>query len=94
MSSAHWQGGFVFNPVYNMLGIQRRIRGCCPRKGYHLALRHLFVLMLPCSATHLRRASLFVPHSIQLRGHELPEARVFTLYLLQVVPMSEDYHDY
>jgi hypothetical protein len=50
--------------------------------------------MPPCSATHLRRVSLFVPHSIQLRGHELTEAGVFALHLLQVVPMSKDYHNH
>ena len=64
----------------------------CPRRGGHLAPRHLFVRLLPpCSAIYFRRASLFFPHSIQLRGHELPEARVFTLYLLQVVPMSKTF---
>lgn len=67
--------------------------GRCHRRGGHLAPRRLFVLLSPCSAIHYRRASLFFPHSIQLSGHELPEPRVFTLYLLQVVPMSKDYHN-
>jgi hypothetical protein len=67
--------------------------GHCPRRGDHLAPRHLLVLLPLCSAIHVGRASLFFSHSIQLCGHELPEARVFTLYLLQVVPMSKDYHN-
>jgi hypothetical protein len=68
----------------------------CPPGGHDLAPRRLtgiFVLLPPCAAVHIRdndrRASLF-PRGTQLRGHKLPEARVFTLYLLKVVPMSEE----
>lgn len=69
----------------------------CPRGSYNLAPRRLIgisalVLLLSCAVVHIRdsdiRASLFLRPSIQLRGHELPEARAFTLYLFsEVVPM-------
>lgn len=68
-----------------MVKIQRRIEESEHSLHRHnrLAPCYPFVLFLPHSAIHFRRASIF-PHSIQLRGHELPEARVFVLYLFTI----------
>jgi hypothetical protein len=80
--------GFLPHTVYNTMQIQ--MRSHCPRGGYVLAPRRLtgifvLLLLLPCAVVHMlgngRQASLFPTRGIQLRGHELPEARVFTLYL-------------
>jgi hypothetical protein len=50
--------------------------------------------LLCCAAVHIMgndlRASLFPTSGIELCGHELPETRVFMLYLLQVVSISEE----
>jgi hypothetical protein len=72
MSSEHWQGGLVFHPVYNM--VRRQENQDNVLAGVTISLRVTsFVLLPSCSAIHFRQASLFVPHSIQLRGHKLPE---------------------
>jgi hypothetical protein len=67
--------------------MQTQMRSHCPRGSHNLAPRRLTgisVLLLSYAAVNIRdsnsRAS-FLPPGIQLRGHELPETRAFTLHL-------------